>query len=60
MGFNPTGMDYEAQKGHKCYADNIIETAKAGKSIDNGLNDDDAIKNRNNALNRASQPLTLF
>ena len=60
MGFQPTGMDYAARKGHKAYTDNIIEVVKTERAIDNGLNDDDVIKKRNNALNRVSQTLTLF
>ena len=60
VGFKPTDMDYAALKGHKRYTDNIIEIVKTERAIDNGLNDDDVIKKRNNALNRVSQTLTLF
>lgn len=60
LGFLPTGMDYAARKGHKAYTDHIIEIVKTERAIDNGLNDDDVIKKRNNALNRVSQTLTLF
>ena len=60
MGFRPEGMDYAARKGHKCYTDNIIQLLKTEKAIDNGLNDDDVIKKRNDALRNVSNTLTLF
>jgi len=59
-GFNPENTEYAARKLHKEYTDNIIQLLKTEKAIDNGLNDNDVIKRRNDALNNLARVIVIM